>query len=97
MAFKTRINDAIYHVHVTRKTPEAQFFTRVDALCVFEGHGGPPILLDTVMVHERDPEFCPVSLDKSYGIYLRREDRESAKKDGIEAIKQFRRNVEGVV
>jgi len=81
-----------FFVSVSRQTPDSNFYTKVEALCSW---GDVPITMDMVMVHQRD-DLLPNTRDKLYGIYLRKKDRESAKQDGLTAIKEYRRNVEGI-
>lgn len=94
MIWEFESKNSIFHVKVSRKTAESNFYTSVDKLCVFKD--GPDFIMDKVMVHEADPEYCPNTINKTYSIYLSRENLDIAKNDGIEAIKEYRRIVEGI-
>lgn len=49
--------------------------------------------LGAVLVHVGDNER---QIFKSYTVYLECEDRDIAKKDGVEIIKKYRKEVEGL-
>ena len=80
----------IFEIHIIKESPKAEFKTRCTLLFPFDK---PEMLtLDTVMVGGGKEQ----RLFKTYAIYLKREDPVTARFDGVEMIKEFRRTVEGI-
>jgi hypothetical protein len=80
----------LFEVHIVKELPKSEFKTRCTLLFPFNN---PEILpLDTVMIGGGEGQ----KLFKTYAIYLKREDQTTARFDGIEMIKEFRRTKEGI-
>jgi hypothetical protein len=84
----------IFEVRVSKKKPDTPFITKINHVLTFNE---PGILFDTVMVHENSDDFKSKTVEKSYTIYLKRSQVAEAKEDGINQIKKYRKEVEGIV